>query len=51
MLASKHGHTETVKCLIDAKAQLDLQTNASRELYQKIYTDFEQSHFIIFQEQ
>ena len=29
MLASKNGHTETVKCLIGAKAQLDLQTNAS----------------------
>ena len=29
MLASQNGHTETVKCLLDAKAQLDLQTNAS----------------------
>ena len=29
MLASENGHTDTVKCLIDAKAQLDLQTNAS----------------------
>ena len=29
MLASQNGHTKTVKCLIDAKVQLDLQTNAS----------------------
>ena len=29
MFASQDGHTETVKCLIDAKTQLDLQTNAS----------------------
>ena len=29
MIASQNGHTETVKCLIDAKAQLDLQSNAS----------------------
>ena len=25
MLASKNGHTEIVKCLIEAKALLDLQ--------------------------
>ena len=29
MLASENGYTETVKCLIDAKTQLDLQANAS----------------------
>ena len=29
MIASQNGYTDTVKCLIDAKAQLDLQTNAS----------------------
>ena len=25
MLASHNGHTETVKCLIDAKASVDMQ--------------------------
>ena len=29
MLASENGHTDTVKCLVDAKAQLDLQSYAS----------------------
>ena len=29
MFASRDGHTETVKCLIDAEEQIDLQTNAS----------------------
>ena len=29
MLASKYGHTEIVKCLIDAKAQIDLQQDVS----------------------
>ena len=29
MVASKNGDTEIVKCLIDAKAHLDLQSNAS----------------------
>ena len=29
MFASQNGHTDTVKCLVDAKAQLDLQQKAS----------------------
>ena len=29
MFASKNGHTDIVKCLVDAKAQLDLQQKAS----------------------
>ena len=29
MFASHNGHTDTVKCLVDAKAQLDLQQKAS----------------------
>ena len=29
MLASENGHTQTVKYLVDAKAQLDLQKRAS----------------------
>ena len=29
MSASQNGHLNSVKCLINAKAQLDLQTNAS----------------------
>ena len=29
MLASQNGHTETVKCLIDAKASVDMQEEAS----------------------
>ena len=43
MLASENGHTDTVKCLIDAKAQLDLQTNASiiYHVARYIYSDFE----------
>ena len=29
MFASQNGHTETVKFLVDAKAQLDIQGKAS----------------------
>ena len=29
MIASDEGHTETVKCLIDAKASVDIQEQAS----------------------
>ena len=29
MFASHNGHTATVECLVDAKAQLDLQQKAS----------------------
>ena len=29
MLASQNGHTETVKCLIDGKASVDMQQKAS----------------------
>ena len=29
MFASKNRHTDIVKCLVDAKAQLDLQQKAS----------------------
>ena len=29
MLASQNGHTETVKCLIDGKASVDMQQEAS----------------------
>ena len=41
MMASANGHTNIVKCLIDAKAQLDLQTNASIIYHVARYTDFE----------
>ena len=29
MIASQNGHTETVKCLIDGKASVDVQQKAS----------------------
>ena len=29
MIASQKGHTETVKCLIDGKASVDMQQKAS----------------------
>ena len=29
MIASQNGHTETVKCLIDGKASVDMQQEAS----------------------
>ena len=29
IIASQEGHTETVKCLIDAKASVDMQKEAS----------------------
>ena len=29
MIASKRGNTETVKCLIDGKASVDMQQEAS----------------------
>ena len=29
MIASRNGHTETVKCLIDGKASVDMQHEAS----------------------
>ena len=38
MIAAKNGHTNTVKCLDDAKAQLDLQSYASTDQKNKINT-------------
>ena len=38
MIASQNGHKKTIKYLIDAKAQLGLQANASIDQKQNTYS-------------